>query len=174
MLKEWRPVPEYEGTYEVSNFGDVRRLGGTPWCPVTRERKLVPRGGYLQVLLSKENVVQLHWVHRLVARAFLGEPSKDRPHVNHINGIRNDNRVTNLEWANHSENAKHAYKIGLRTSSPNPGEKNGNASFKDSDIPVIRSRAANGESMAAIGRDYGASRFVIWSIVRRKSWANIE
>jgi hypothetical protein len=173
MIEQWKPIPGYEGTYEVSNIGNVRRLAGSERCFVTRPRKLVPRNGYFQLILSKNGEVELQWAHRLVARAFLGEPNKNFPHVNHKNGVRTDNRVENLEWVNHSENIAHAYRIGLKSAAPNPGEKNGNAFLKDSDIPKIRERASSGESLASIGRSYKAARQIIWRIVKRKSWAHI-
>jgi len=173
MNEQWRPVLGYEGHYEVSNLGNVRRLAGSARCLQTRNRKLVPRNGYLQVLLSKNNKVQLHWVHRLVAVAFHGEPPADKPQVNHISGIKSDNRSENLEWINYSGNAKHAWRTGLRGHHPVCGEKQGNAKFKNADITEIRRRAAFGESHTAIAATYGVPRQAIWRIVRRKAWAHL-
>lgn len=173
MFEQWRPIPGYQGTYEISNIGNVRRLAGSERCFATRNRKLVPRNGYYQVILSLNGVVSLQWVHRLVAKTFLGDPPKDKPHVNHINGIKTDNRVENLEWVTQSENSSHAYRIGLREAAPNRGEKNGNAFLMDADIPKIRARVASGESMAEVGRSFKADRQTIWRIVNRRSWKHI-
>lgn len=108
--EEWRPS-EVSG-YEVSNQGRVKSLarvvgngnGGKP----LQERILKPwkSGGYQYVSCGRGHRLL---VHRMVARAFL-EPDDSRPHVNHKNGIRTDNRVENLEWATSSENHLHAYR----------------------------------------------------------------
>ena len=70
--------------------------------------------GYLQVSLWKNNVGSTHYVHRLVAKAFIPNPL-NLPQVNHIDGNRQNNHVTNLEWATCSENSSHAVRTGLRT-----------------------------------------------------------
>lgn len=100
MNVEWRAVLE-DPNYEVSSDGRVRRVGGTvlrPWRLKT---------GYLQVKLSR-NVRRS--VHRLVCISFHGEDRAGRV-VNHINGLRDDNRADNLEWCTHGENMTHAYRV---------------------------------------------------------------
>lgn len=77
--------------------------------------------GYERVSLCKNNKLSQKLVHRLIAEAYI--PNNDnKPFVNHINGIKNDNRVENLEWVTSSENIKHAHSTGLYKSSFNPGE----------------------------------------------------
>lgn len=68
--------------------------------------------GYKQVNLSRDSKVSTCRVHRLIAIAYIPNP-ENKPCVNHINGIRTDNRIENLEWCTKSENAIHAYKTGL-------------------------------------------------------------
>lgn len=123
MEEIWKDVIGYEGKYLVSNFG---RLIGLPkshklWhggiC-VTSKKILSPsvRMGYFIVVLYSGKDRKTHCVHRLVAAAFISNP-ENKPQINHINGIRNDNRLENLEWVTVSENIIHAYSVLKRKGS---------------------------------------------------------
>ncbi len=117
MREQWKPIEGFD-RYEVSDLGNVRNLGGyavnkrldgsggrlVP--PRLLRPFLVKTTGYLQVLLPDR---KKHSVHRLVARAFHGEPSPGHV-VNHKNAVRDDNRAENLEWLTHSENLRYAYR----------------------------------------------------------------
>lgn len=97
----WLDVPGYEGRYQVSNEGAVRNAKH-------RSLKIVESSkGYQRVWLSTHGKLKCHPVHRLVAAAFLSNPTQ-LPEVNHINGIKTDNRVQNLEWCTISHNRWHS------------------------------------------------------------------
>ena len=117
----WKPVVGYEGFYEVSNVGEVRSLdrttlrdnrhGRQPTKIKGRVMKQGIRSGYYYVNLCVNNKRKKRTVHSLVAEAFLclgggGE-------VNHKDGVKTNNLVTNLEWCTRSENHKHALANGL-------------------------------------------------------------
>lgn len=105
------PVVGYEGSYEVSNLGNVKALRGHK----RGERVLktyLSRHGYLLVHPCTNGVSRGKRVHRLVAEAFIPNPD-NLPQVNHINGIKTDNSVGNLEWVTASENMTHAVSLGL-------------------------------------------------------------
>ena len=119
MKEEWRPIPGYEGHYEVSNKGRVRSL--TRLIEDKRGvrekhhgKSLVTslnRRGYLSVRLCRNGTKRSLTVHRLVAKAFLGTPEDETLVCCHNNGIKTDNRVTNLRWdtiaSNYHDMEKH-------------------------------------------------------------------
>lgn len=115
----WKDVDEYEAYYEVSNAGQIRskdrKIPYKEDYRVLKGKLLSTRlnnCGYEEVRLSKQGKTLTTFTHILSARAFIPNPLH-KTEINHINGIKTDNRVSNLEWATRSENMQHAYKIGL-------------------------------------------------------------
>lgn len=107
----WKDVAGYEGLYEVSTNGRVRRNGHI-------RKTRVDYRGYEAISLYKCSKGRNFKIHRLVASAFIENPENKRT-VNHKDGNKLNNNVENLEWATHSENLIHASKIGLRPVSDN-------------------------------------------------------
>lgn len=116
----WRDVPGFEGHYQVSDFGSVKSLDRYIDHPrigkIFRKGKVLKQSyaskGYKQVCLSVEGKITTFRVHRLVAMTFLENP-KDLETVNHIDGNKENNHVSNLEWCSVSDNLKHAHANGL-------------------------------------------------------------
>lgn len=121
-MEIWKLVIGYEGLYEVSNFGNVKSLpkrrgryvGITP--ELILKNNLTDRG-YCFVVLSKNNKCTRFRVHRLVALHFIPNIGY-KPHINHKNGVKTDNKVENLEWCTLSENSIHAIRMGLKSMKP--------------------------------------------------------
>lgn len=114
MEEVWKDIPGYEGLYQVSNYGNVRSLNYNKQIGNVKELKQKLRSnGYLEVHLSKDSKRKYFLVHRLVAEAFLENPYL-LPQVNHIDGNKSNNYVSNLEYVTNSENQKHAYDTGLK------------------------------------------------------------
>lgn len=106
MSEIWKDIQGYEGFYQVSNFGNVRSL---KWNHSNQIRLLTPfeNDGYKRVGIRKNNVLKNYLIHVLVAKAFIPNP-KNKPCVNHMDGNKTNNNVSNLEWVTYSENTIHA------------------------------------------------------------------
>ena len=119
--ERWLPVKGYEGLYEVSDQGRVKRIEGRVWNRkgywLTRKeglRKLgIDSDGYLIVTLSKEGVSRTEKVHQLVLRAFVGD-CPDGCLTRHLNGKRKDNHLANLTWGTPAENCADMDRHGTR------------------------------------------------------------
>jgi len=121
MSETYIDIPGYEGLYQVSNYGNVKSVshftrnnanGGVRFAKGRKLATYKMPNGYLQVQLSNGNKREKKYVHRLVAIAFL-ENKNNYTDVNHIDGDKNNNNVSNLEWCSHKKNQIHMFKNGL-------------------------------------------------------------
>lgn len=142
--EEWRDIEGYEGMYQVSNLGRIkglpRKVNNHTGYIQLKERYINGHPitkGYLQIQLSIKPKRVLKLIHVLVAQAFIPNP-EGYPQVNHINGIKSDNRVENLEWCNNSMNQIHAYKMGLNKRSENSGKPKRPVRLVDKEGKVLR------------------------------------
>lgn len=129
MINEvWLPVAGFEEFYEVSDHGNIRSCDRVVNCSRGNSTrlwkgkvlsKIIGAKGYYQVSLSVEGVTHKVYVHRMVAETFLSERNET---VNHKDGNKLNNHLSNLEWVTYSENNKHAFASGLKFPS---GGRNG-------------------------------------------------
>lgn len=102
-MEEWKDIANYEGLYQVSNFGEVKSLNynKTKKEKILKQRKLP--NGYCRITLVKSKKKSEFYIHSLVAQTFISNPHNYKE-INHINEIKDDNRVGNLEWCSHKYN----------------------------------------------------------------------
>lgn len=132
MKEVWKDIKNYEGLYQISNFGRIKSLSkprknGKNSGYYTKEKILkqniqIEKYGYkrYKITLTKNNIKKCYKVHRLVAEAFIPNPL-NKPQINHIDGNPLNNNVNNLEWCTARENIIHSYKF-LRKQKYNKNE----------------------------------------------------
>lgn len=105
----WKPVPGFEGLYEVSNMGRVKSIKRTTTRGGYMHLRIDVNNGYVYTCLHKGNKAYSRRVHRLVLMAFVPDHPKEADQVDHIDGDKTNNVLSNLEWVTGSENMKRAY-----------------------------------------------------------------
>ena len=113
MQEIFKDIESYEGVYQISNLGRIKSYFKNEEGKILKS--CIHTQGYEMVNLYGD-IKKMGFIHRLVAKAFIPNP-QNKKEVNHINGIKNDNRLENLEWATRSENELHAHKTGLKKES---------------------------------------------------------
>lgn len=165
MNEIWKPIDGHGGQYEVSNQGRVR----------SRER-IIP-AKILKLQHTDEGYVRVHLsgkgrkcasVHALVLAAFKGYRPEGQV-ARHMDGVRHNNVVDNLEWGTPKENVADRKRHGTYFQ----GERHHNSKLTDSDVRTIRGLATTGLSKVAIASRFDNSPANIGHIVKRKSWTHI-
>lgn len=163
-MENWRPIEGYDGYYEVSDEGRIK--SHVPWRG-SIERIMshgINGGGYPHVTLWKNGFKKSMDVHRLVANAFV-EKTESKTIVNHIDGVKTNNRAINLEWCTYSENLIHSINMGFHPS----GERSNLSKLTNHDVIQIRYLEGyfTQHTLAAM---YGVSRQLIGQIHNYSIW----
>lgn len=167
----WKDIPGYEGIYQVSNTGLVKRIKTSKGARAGRI--LVPGHdrGYPSVNLLTNGKYKHRKIHQLVMLAFVG----DRPagiEVNHKNGIRHDNRLENLEYLTKQENITHSVQV---LHSHRRGVDKPNSKLNDFAVREIRRLYSEGGiSHAQLAKRYGVNSVSILHVIHRTTWKHIE
>jgi len=179
---KWKAIPNYEGLYEVSDTGRVRSLDRVriSTSPIEKawikgaEKALSERVGYYYVQLYKDGFCKNYRVHRLVAIAFIQNPHK-KAEVNHKDGDKLNNHLSNLEWMTRSENDLHAYRTGLRLPCDVHGIKNPNAKLNEKQVKVIKhlKNIQPRMTQTEIGNIFNVTYTNIGDIWSGKRWGHI-
>ena len=173
----WKKVPNYS-TYEVSSFGRIKTFNWKNHGTEAIMKPALDGGGYLRTMLKRDDgKTHTIKVHRIVGSTFILNP-EDKPEINHKNGIRSDNRLSNLEWVTHAENIKDSFISGR---SNNEGVKNPCSKLTDDQVRDIRANYVHGrrsqhdagETKTQIALRYNVSVGVIKKIIQNKSWKHL-
>lgn len=177
-MENWKDIVGYEGLYQVSDLVRIKSLART--ISVNRKygiiTKIVPEiilkpgvgNGYNTVSLWKNGKGKTYKISILAATAFIPNP-KNFPIVNHLDGIKTNDYLSNYEWTDHSGNSLHALSLGLRDTAK--GIRVANSKLSDEDVLAIR--AITDKSNREIAVIYKVSHSVINLIKSRKTWKHI-
>lgn len=162
MVETWEDIKDYEGYYKISNTGEV--------INVKTKKQLVIQCGdrYKQLILSKDGKSRKEYIHRLIAMAFIPNEYNKRC-VNHKDGDKFNNDISNLEWVTHSENNKHAMNTGLNQA-PRGHDQNF-SKLTNEKVMEICKRLELFELPIDICVDYNVSSRTIYDIKLGNTWS---
>lgn len=156
----WKPIPLFEGGYWASNDGQIRSANKILYQGVSSS-------GYHVVYIKNKS-----WrAHRLVALAF-GIISGAEI-VNHIDGVKTNNNISNLEKSSDLENIRHAFKMGLNKLPDWNGERNTHAKLRKEDVLYIREHCQPGGQSYEFAKRYGVHVTTIQRILSKKRWRHL-
>ncbi len=167
----WRPCPDYEDIYDVSSFGRIRRNKRTRRNPEKRILKIsLNTRGYPIICLTKNSKRTTKKVHRLVAKAFLKPAMIEKNQVNHIDGNKANNHISNLEWVTNRENCLHAIRMGLWEAQH---KRSLESTPKKISLPIantIRELAQSGIVRRVLAAKFNLHVASIGEIIRNETW----
>lgn len=170
-MEEWKEIEGFDGKYFISTKGKVKSFSHK------KPRILKPRispDGYVWYVLTINGKGKTMRANRLVAKAFIPNP-ENKNTVNHIDGNKKNNDVSNLEWATRREQMQHAYKLGLKK--PVQGILQGNSVLTEKQVKEIRKiyKAHDKKfGMIPLAKKYNVSTSTIDKCVNRRSYKNIK
>lgn len=167
-IETWKPVPGYEGFYEISDQGRVRRIagGGHGTQPGRILNPKPDKYGYIRVRLSRNGHERDYAAHRLVLLAFVGEPPIGCTDTRHLDDNKTNNRLSNLAWGTRSENEQDKVIYGKA----NRGVRHGMSKLTPEQVWEIRRLATQGLTQLEIGERFGIHQMTVSRIVSRKEW----
>lgn len=168
VIEKWKEIPDYEEMYAVSNCGKVKSLR----FGRTLKPSLHSGTGYSRVSLCKQGMCKVHYIHQLVAKLFLTRKANNLE-VNHIDGNKTNNKVTNLEWVTHHENVLHSHKLGINKKNQVRGSRTGSAKLNEKQVLEIK-RLKGTKTHEELAKKYNVSTGSIWHIFANRTWTHVK
>jgi len=170
-MERWRPIREWEGIYEISDMGRIRRMVGGTSTYAGRIMSPIENGhGYLTVRLRYNGREAKPLIHCLVADAFLGK-RPEKYHVNHKDGDTRNPKLSNLEYVTCSENHLHAYRILGRKGRQQFGVANPASKLNDEKVrEILRLYRDTQITQNDLAAQFGVTQSMISQIVLGKRW----
>jgi len=168
MMERWAELNGWPG-YWISNGGTLRGPRGFPLATVG------DKNGYRTVYIGNKKRGALIKLHRAVVAAFIG-PVPPGMHVNHKNGVKDDNRVENLEIVTPRENVLHGFRVlgrkGCNTK-PNRGSAHHNARLTEDDVRELKRLRGQGFTQVRLAARFGISQTNVSRILRGEAWPHV-
>lgn len=165
----WKDVVGYEGLYQVSDMGHIKKPTATSFKAATLRKD----DGYYVVTLYKNNKGSTKYIHRIVLEAFVG-PCPEGMECRHLNGEQKHNMLSNLTWGTYCENAQDTVKHGNHFQPDCRGSKHGESKLTEDDIPKIMNFLSKRITQKEIAKQFGVSQVLISRIKLRKSWRHVD
>lgn len=166
----WKAVPDYEG-YEASTLGRIRSWRHSSGSRLRNPRVLKPNlnsRGYPSIRLYIGNKVSVYrTTHRVIMRTFCPSGESDVPQINHIDGVKSNSRLDNLEWCSHGENIRHAFSISLIP----VGVNHCNAHHSQAECEAARAEILKGRRLSSVGKELGFSYPILRAIKDGTHWS---
>lgn len=170
MIEVWKDAVGHEGRLQISNTGKVRQAK-TKKIYKTQLMKYEQFSPYVN---GKKSCIL---IHRLVGETFISNP-ENKPQLNHIDGNKHNNHVSNLEWVTGKENVRHAFRMGLSKSNQKSGERNSNSKLTEDNVRSIRALMNDDPSLSS----YSIKKLLkldvcpatIYSVMIYNTWKEIK
>lgn len=164
-MEKFKSIKEYESYYEISNYGRVRSLYGR-YKNCEFKKPYVRNDGYVVINLVKDKKQKTFYIHKLVAEYFVENNNCKNTEVNHIDGNKQNNLYSNLEWCSSGENKLHAYNNGLtKRGSDRPSSK-----LSEDDVKKIPQLIKDGYSIKEISIKFGVSTTSIHHVLKGRNF----
>lgn len=175
IKEEWKDIEGYEGSYQVSNLGNIisfKTGKGSNYTPtgILNIKLMIGKGrnAYLFFHACKNGIKKTIKIHQIVAKHFIPNPNNYKE-INHIDGNKLNNCVSNLEWCTRSHNCKESFRLKLHI---HDGEKNPKSKLSNKQVLKIR-ELKNKITQKKIALMFKVSECTINGILKNRTWTNL-
>lgn len=167
------PIPGFENNYLINPNGNIVSPSKVDKKGALRNTRILKphktKNGYMRIGLTLKGKQKQYYVHRLVAITFLENPY-GKLQINHLDGNKLNNNLTNLEWCDNHENIIHSYRTGIRKPTCHVGELNNKSKLSEAKVKEI---LASDDSVSCLAKHFNVSKSTIYKIKQRIRWSHL-